>query len=89
MIRRFRPAIAVRVGIDHGHPAHVAIDRKGMPGGRVTQYAGPWRTSGAWWDAAGAHWDRDEWDVALSDGSICRLYRDRETGRWFMDGVVD
>ncbi len=88
-LRRFRLPIAVRVGIDHGRPVHVAIDRKGMPGGRVEQYAGPWRSSGGWWDATGSHWDRDEWDVALGDGAVCRLYRDRETERWFMEGVID
>jgi len=88
-LRRFRPPVAVRVAMERGHPRHVAIDRRGMPGGSVEQYAGPWRSSGAWWDASGSHWDRDEWDVALSDGTLCRLYRDRDTERWFMDGVVD
>ncbi len=88
-LRRFRPPVAVRVAMERGHPRHVAIDRRGMPGGSVEQYAGPWRSSGAWWDASGSHWDRDEWDVALSDGALCRLYRDRDTERWFMDGVVD
>jgi protein ImuB len=89
VLRRFRPSVAIRVTHDRGRPMHVAIDRRGMPGGRVEQYAGPWRTSGAWWQADGSHWDRDEWDVALSDGSVCRLYRDRETGRWFLAGIVD
>jgi protein ImuB len=88
-IRRFRPPIAIRVAVEHARPAAVAIDRRGMPGGRVTQVAGPWRTSGAWWDGAGTHWDRDEWDIALSDGSLCRLFRDRATERWFLEGVID
>jgi hypothetical protein len=67
----------------------VAIDRKGMPGGTVTQSAGPWRTSGAWWDGSGTHWDHDEWDVALSDGAVCRLYYDRVAEKWFVDAVID
>jgi protein ImuB len=89
ILRRFRPPIAVRVTVGRGRPARVAIDRRGMPGGCVEQLAGPWRTSGAWWDAGGAGWDRDEWDVALSDGSLCRLFRDRITERWFLEGVLD
>jgi protein ImuB len=89
ILRRFRPPIAVRVGVERGRPASVAIERRGMPGGRVEQAAGPWRTSGAWWGGSGAHWDHDEWDVALSDGSICRLFQDRESDRWFLEGVVD
>jgi protein ImuB len=89
VLRRFRPAVAIRVTVEHGRPVRVAIDRKGMPGGTVTQCAGPWRTSGAWWDDGGLHWDRDEWDVSLSDGSICRLYRDRLTEHWFLEAVID
>lgn len=89
VLRRFRPPVAVRVADDRGRPAHVAIDRRGMPGGVVEQFAGPWRSSGAWWQADGSSWSRDEWDVALSDGSVCRVYHDRDTGRWFMDGVFD
>jgi protein ImuB len=89
ILRRFRPPIAVRVTVERGRPVRVAIDRRGMPGGDVEQQAGPWRTSGAWWDPTGAGWDRDEWDVALSDGSLCRLFRDRITERWFLEGVLD
>jgi protein ImuB len=88
-LRRFRPPIAIRVTFERGRPMQVAIDRRGMPGGQVEQQAGPWRTSGAWWDAAATAWDRDEWDVALSDGSFCRIFRDRVTGRWFLEGVLD
>jgi protein ImuB len=34
-------------------------------------------------------WDRDEWDVALANGPTYRLFRERHTGRWFIEGVVD
>jgi protein ImuB len=87
-LRRFRPPVAVRVTIDRGRPAHIAIDRRGMPGGQVVQAAGPWRSSGGWW-THDAPWNRDEWDVELRDASVCRLFQDRESGVWFMDGVVD
>ena len=89
VLRRFRPPIAVRVAVERGRPAYVANIRKGVPNGRVEQAAGPWRSSGCWWNASGAHWDRDEWDIALSDGSLCRLFRDRTSERWFLDAVVD
>src|SRR5262249_4649724 len=57
VLRRFRPPIAVRVAVEHGAPAHVAITRRGVPAGRVEQRAGPWRTSGAWWENDGKPWD--------------------------------
>jgi protein ImuB len=88
VLRRFRPPVAVRVAMAAGRPVHVAVDRRGMPGGRVEQYSGPWRTSGGWWEGD-ARWDRDEWDLALGDGSLCRVYRDRIRGVWFLDGVFD
>ncbi|CAN5838067.1 hypothetical protein BH18ACI5_BH18ACI5_13720 [soil metagenome] len=88
-LRRFRPPVAIRVAAERGRPVRVAIDRKGMPGGRVEQAAGPWRSSGAWWDAAAQHWDRDEWDVAVADGSVCRIYLDRVSDQWFLEAVVD
>jgi len=37
---------------------------------------------------AGA-WNRDEWDVALSDGAVYRIFRDRETDGWCIDAIVD
>lgn len=91
VLRRFRPPIAVRVDVERGRPARVAIARRGMPSGRVEEAAGPWRGSGDWW-THDARWDRDEWDVALSDGSVCRLFRTRDTrdtGVWFIEAVVD
>ena len=88
-VRRLRPPVAIRVVVDRGRPVRLAIDRRGMPGGQVRCAAGPWRTSGAWWDAGSGGWDRDEWDAALSDGSICRLFHDRRNGGWFLDAVLD
>ncbi len=50
ILRRCRPPVAIRVTLENGRPVRIAIDRQGMPGGGVTGAAGPWRTSGAWWD---------------------------------------
>ena len=40
-----------------------------------------------WWSADPA--DRDYWDVELSDGGLYRIYRARDGGAWFADGVYD
>jgi hypothetical protein len=37
----------------------------------------------------GAGWDRDEWDVALSDGGAYRVFRDHQTCAWFFEAVID
>jgi protein ImuB len=85
-LRRFRHPVPARVRVESGKPSRVTIDRRGFSGGGVTGCAGPWRTSGDWWRDA---WDRDEWDVTLSDGATYRLFRARDTEQWFVDGVVD
>jgi len=58
-----------------------------VDGRRIVGCAGPWRASGGWWDEEA--WARDEWDVALVDGTLCRLARDLRTGQWCVDGVYD
>jgi hypothetical protein len=35
------------------------------------------------------YWDRDEWDVALNDGAVYRIFRDRGTDAWFIEAIVD
>jgi len=39
--------------------------------------------------APSVSWDRDEWDVVLDDGTVYRLYVEREVGQWFLEGTVD
>jgi hypothetical protein len=51
----------------------------------VALASGPWRTSGDWWKPT--RWERDEWDVALESGVLCRLYCEHEG--WFVEGVYD
>ena len=48
--------------------------------GKVIDLAGPWRTSGDWWTLE--PWSRDEWDIALSDGALYRLYCSPAGGSW-------
>jgi len=45
----------------------------------------PWRTSGDWWTTN--PWARDEWDIALSDGALYRIYC--EPRGWFVEGSYD
>jgi protein ImuB len=85
-LRRLRPPRRVSVVIDdERRPVLVggALAREA----RVVGCAGPWRVSGEWWDAG--VWGRDEWDVALSDGAVCRLARDLRSDAWYLDGVYD
>ena len=34
-------------------------------------------------------WDRDEWDVTLSDQARYRIFQDRRTKAWFIEGMFD
>jgi hypothetical protein len=97
-LRRFRFPIPARVVVNEGKPVRVQIDRQGFSSGAIVQAAGPWRTSGNWWqtpaprtapDRRSDAWDRDEWDVAMSDGTVYRLAVERGVGQWFLEGVID
>ena len=80
--RRFRPARTAYVTLSSGQPGFIAAD--GVRG-RVLEYAGPWRTSGDWWTVD--PWQRDEWDVALSDGALYRIFC--SPNGWFVEGSYD
>jgi protein ImuB len=34
-------------------------------------------------------WDRDEWDVALADGTLYRIHLDHGQNRWFVEASLD
>jgi protein ImuB len=84
--RRFRVPVVAEVTVENGRPARIHTTRFSVGGG-VIICAGPWRTSGEWWGASA--WDHDEWDVELTTGTICRVFRDRRKDRWFVEGVYD
>jgi protein ImuB len=81
-LRLFRPPRAAQVALASGHPTFVTA---GPIRGKILDLAGPWRTSGDWWTAD--PWQRDEWDIALHDGALYRLYCDPRG--WFVEGSYD
>src|ERR1019366_1125752 len=81
-LRLFRPRRAARVAIAGSQPSFVMAD--GVRG-KVLDLAGPWRTNGDWWTSD--PWHRDEWDIALSDGALYRIYC--EPAGWFVEGSYD
>ena len=98
-LRRCRQPVPARVVVEAGRPVRITTDRRGFVGGTVTSSTGPWRTSGDWWKQPAepgktsalsqSAWDRDEWDVALTDGALYRVFQDRATNGWFIDGIFD
>lgn len=83
-MRVFRPALDARVTVANDAPRYVQAS--GVKG-RVTEYAGPWKTSGEWWISTA--WVREEWDVALDDGGLYRIYWQPKPQSWFVAAVYD
>lgn len=83
-LRLFRPALHARVDVAHLAPKNVQAS--GVKG-RVTRHAGPWKTAGEWWAASA--WSREEWDVALDDGALYRIYQESSNHEWFVYGIYD
>jgi hypothetical protein len=55
--------------------------------GRVKVAAGPWGLEDEWWTPNPT--GRDYWDVELTTGGIYRIFRDRASSAWYVDGVYD
>ena len=51
---------------------------------KVVDCAGPWRVDDGWFDQPVV---RDEYDVLLDDGLLCRIYRQGE--HWYLRGAYD
>jgi nucleotidyltransferase/DNA polymerase involved in DNA repair len=51
---------------------------------RVLNCAGPWRVDDGWFDSPTV---RDEYDVLLEDGMLCRIYRQGK--HWYLRGAYD
>ena len=82
-LRAFRPPLPAQVALRAAVPAFVSAS--GVRG-EVVERAGPWRASGDWWDVA---WSREEWDVAVADAGVYRIFRDRLRDEWFVEGELD
>jgi len=82
--RRLVPPRPAQVECRAGRP--IRIEAEGFRG-TVMAVAGPWETAGEWW--AETTWAREEWDVALPDGTACRLVKDLPTGEWKVDAIYD
>lgn len=80
--RYFHPPLEARVEPREGIPRQLWTR---LVQGRILNSAGPWRSSGDWWrpDA----WNRDEFDLLLSDGALYRLVRSERLS--FLEGVYD
>jgi protein ImuB len=86
-LRLFRPPMEAHVQLRDGRPRHVSC---AAVRGAVIWLAGPWRTSGEWWQTKSTNaasepaaeqekdtpWGREEWDVALKQEETgLALYR--------------
>jgi protein ImuB len=89
-LRRFRPPLRAAVTLENGELVRVACSKKKEVQGNVLWKAGPWRSSGDWWEREA--WARDEWDIALQNADGAALYRlvhDLLGGGWFVEGNYD
>ena len=89
-LRIFRPPVRAAITIREGKPAHIACPKRETMQGEILWTAGPWRSSGDWWEHEG--WARDEWDIAVQEKSgiaLYRLVRDLLGGRWAVEGSYD
>ncbi len=89
-LRMFRPPLRANVTLKNGELLRVTCPKKKEVQGTVLWKAGPWHSSGDWWERE--PWSRDEWDIALQNAGEVALYRlvhDLLNGGWFVEGTYD
>ncbi|MGO9125085.1 MAG: hypothetical protein ACLP6G_09365 [Terriglobales bacterium] len=89
-LRIFRPPAAATVTLREGRPTFISCLKRKETCGQVLWAAGPWRSSGDWWEQEG--WARDEWDIAVQEETgigLYRLVRDLLGGQWLVEGTYD
>jgi protein ImuB len=89
-LRIFRPPAAVTVTLCEGRPTFISCLKRKETRGEILWVAGPWRSSGDWWEQEG--WARDEWDIAVQEETsigLYRLVRDLLAGQWLLEGTYD
>jgi protein ImuB len=89
-LRLFRPPLSAFVEFKGEVPVTLRSRASGICSGlagKIVSYGGPWRTSGDWWSSL--PWSRDEWDIELRDGTVCRIYQDILSRSWLIFGVYD
>ncbi len=84
-VRALRPPVGADVRIERGEPTHV---RSALAQGHILSCAGPWRTTGNWWNES-TRFAVDHYDVCIEDGTVARLCFDWVRRRWMIDGVYD
>ncbi len=81
--RYFRPPITAKITLEHHRPVRITAPNIN---GKIQIAAGPWRTTGDWW--TNQPWNRDEWDITLTNNSLYRIYRE-PTDHWYIEGSYD
>lgn len=83
-LRLYEPTIPAEVRFETGRPAAL---RSTVATGVITRCAGPWKSSGHWWDES--RWNWEEWDIAVDSHGVFRLVWEPPHKRWFLEGVYD
>jgi protein ImuB len=81
-LRRFRPPMPSQVEFRDEKPS---LLRCRIFIGPVVETRGPFLSSGNWWDTD--RWERQEWDIKTSDGSLLRIFRSADG--CFVEGTYD
>ena len=80
-LRRFRPPLQAQVTLTNHQPTTIRSDRAN---GQITYRSGPWLSSSDWWEKR-THWQRQEWDIQLRDGSAYLLTNQQQI--WHLEGI--
>lgn len=88
IVRRFVPALPVEVAVVRatGRPARLRWRGRVE---RVAAVEGEWESEHGWWQGEPEAVQRHYYRLLTGVGTLCLVYRDRGSGRWYLAGVYD
>lgn len=81
-LRRFRPPLEAQITLGRHRPTAIQSE---IANGHITHCHGPYLTSTDWWQKD-LHWQIQEWDIQLGDGSAYLLTNSQQQQTWHLQG---
>lgn len=88
IIRRFAPALPIEVAACRRTGAPTRLRWRGRAH-RIVGVEEEWEATHGWWADGPEVIRRHHYRLRVSDGTLCLVYRDLDSGCWYLAGIYD
>lgn len=88
IVRRFAPALPIEVAACRRTGELTRLRWRGRTR-RVARVEEAWEATHGWWAEEPEAVRRCHYRLRIADGTLCLVYRDLGSGRWYLAGIYD